>query len=96
MYYLNYVFVSLRIRDSHPDEAQLVMDRTAKLRKEWEDLNSMLHEREAKLEEAGDLHRFLKDLDHFQVRRTNVHNLNTSHLHQLACLQKISGSSKEN
>ncbi len=57
-----------RIRDSHPDEAQLVMDRTAKLRKEWEDLNTMLHEREAKLEEAGDLHRFLKDLDHFQVK----------------------------
>ena len=45
----------------------MVMDRTAKLRKEWEDLNTMLHEREAKLEEAGDLHRFLKDLDHFQV-----------------------------
>ena len=27
----------------------------------------MLKERDAKLEEAGDLHRFLKDLDHFQV-----------------------------
>ena len=27
----------------------------------------MLTVRDAKLEEAGDLHRFLKDLDHFQV-----------------------------
>ncbi len=63
-----------RIRDTHPDEAQLVMDRTAKLRSEWEELNTMLHEREAKLEEAGDLHRFLKDLDHFQVREDSGKN----------------------
>ncbi len=71
-----YFLSFFRIRDSHPDEAQLVMDRTAKLRKEWEELNSMLHDREAKLEEAGDLHRFLKDLDHFQVsfsrKRCNI------------------------
>ncbi len=49
------------------------MERTAKLRTEWEELNSMLHEREAKLEEAGDLHRFLKDLDHFQVKNFEMH-----------------------
>ena len=43
-----------KIRDTHPEEAQVVMDRTAKLRKEWEELNAMLHEREAKLEAAAD------------------------------------------
>ena len=61
-----------KIKDSHPDEAQVVLDRVSKLRGEWKDLNSMLHDREAKLEEAGDLHRFLKDLDHFQAWLTKT------------------------
>lgn len=56
-----------KIRDSHPEEAQVVMDRVNKLQREWQELDQMLRERKDKLEEAGDLHRFLKDLDHFQV-----------------------------
>ena len=61
-----------KIKDTHPEEAQVVLDRIAKLRGEWGQLNEMLHEREAKLEEAGDLHRFLKDLDHFQAWLTKT------------------------
>ncbi|XP_059087816.1 spectrin beta chain-like isoform X3 [Tigriopus californicus] len=61
-----------KIKDTHPDEAQVVFDRVEKLRGEWKQLNVMLHEREAKLEEAGDLHRFLKDLDHFQAWLTKT------------------------
>jgi hypothetical protein len=35
-------------------------------------LTAMLQARDAKLEEAGDLHRFLKDLDHFQAWLTKT------------------------
>eukprot|EP00095_Tigriopus_kingsejongensis_P000631 maker-scaffold275_size226830-snap-gene-1.25 protein:Tk00631 transcript:maker-scaffold275_size226830-snap-gene-1.25-mRNA-1 annotation:"spectrin beta chain" len=61
-----------KIKDTHPDEAQIVFDRIERLRGEWTQLNEMLHDREAKLEEAGDLHRFLKDLDHFQAWLTKT------------------------
>ena len=40
---------------------------SSRLGEVWEQLSAMLKERDEKLEEAGDLHRFLKDLDHFQV-----------------------------
>jgi spectrin beta len=53
---------------SHPEEAVVIRQRTNKLREVWELLTAMLKERDEKLEEAGDLHRFLKDLDHFQVQ----------------------------
>eukprot|EP00096_Caligus_rogercresseyi_P005117 TRINITY_DN1_c1_g1_i5.p1 TRINITY_DN1_c1_g1~~TRINITY_DN1_c1_g1_i5.p1 ORF type:complete len:2388 (+),score=778.70 TRINITY_DN1_c1_g1_i5:189-7352(+) len=55
-----------KIKEIHPEEAEVVRERNAKLRQTWEELNQMLNVRDAKLEEAGDLHRFLKDLDHFQ------------------------------
>ncbi|CAB4064553.1 SPTB [Lepeophtheirus salmonis] len=55
-----------KIKEIHPEEAEVVRERNAKLRNVWEELNQMLKVRDAKLEEAGDLHRFLKDLDHFQ------------------------------
>merc|ERR1719412_2109514 len=58
---------SSKIQDSHPEETEVVTERTAKLRQSWESLTRMLAVRDAKLEEAGDLHRFLKDLDHFQA-----------------------------
>ena len=32
-------------------------------------LNKKVREQEAKLDEAGDLQRFLRDLDHFQVNK---------------------------
>merc|ERR1719278_1804158 len=56
-----------KIKTSHPEETEVVTERTAKLRQSWESLTRMLAVRDAKLEEAGDLHRFLKDLDHFQA-----------------------------
>jgi spectrin beta len=61
-----------KIRDSHPEEAEVVIERTTKLRQSWEQLTAMLKVRDAKLEEAGDLHRFLKDLDHFQAWLTKT------------------------
>lgn len=33
----------------------------------WDVLNRRVREHEAKLDEAGDLQRFLRDLDHFQA-----------------------------
>merc|ERR1719288_376829 len=56
-----------KIQASHPEEAEVVIERNTKLRQSWDQLTEMLKERDAKLEEAGDLHRFLKDLDHFQA-----------------------------
>jgi len=58
---------SEKIAVSHPEEAVVIQQRTGRLREIWEQLTEMLKERDAKLEEAGDLHRFLKDLDHFQA-----------------------------
>ena len=56
-----------KISLTHPEEAVVIKQRTNKLREVWELLTAMLKERDEKLEEAGDLHRFLKDLDHFQA-----------------------------
>merc|ERR1719461_1466484 len=61
-----------KIKDTHPEESEVVTERTAKLRQSWEQLTAMLTVRDAKLEEAGDLHRFLKDLDHFQAWLTKT------------------------
>lgn len=61
-----------KIKDVHPEEAALVREKIAKLQGSWEMLTAMLQERDAKLEEAGDLHRFLKDLDHFQAWLTKT------------------------
>ena len=57
-----------KIEGTHPEEAEVVIERITKLSQSWEQLTAMLTVRDAKLEEAGDLHRFLKDLDHFQVQ----------------------------
>lgn len=51
----------------HPEEAAIIRERITQIQIIWEQLTQMLKERDAKLEEAGDLHRFLRDLDHFQV-----------------------------
>ena len=57
---------SEKISKTHPEEAVVIQQRINRLREVWELLTEMLKKRDAKLEEAGDLHRFLKDLDHFQ------------------------------
>ena len=56
-----------KIKATHPAEAVVIQQRSSRLREVWDQLTEMLKERDAKLEEAGDLHRFLKDLAHFQV-----------------------------
>ncbi|XP_066147280.1 spectrin beta chain isoform X2 [Euwallacea fornicatus] len=55
-----------KIEDEHPEEAAVIRERIVQIQVIWERLTQMLKERDAKLEEAGDLHRFLRDLDHFQ------------------------------
>merc|ERR1719464_33467 len=61
-----------KIAGTHPEEAEVVIERITKLSQSWEQLTAMLTVRDAKLEEAGDLHRFLKDLDHFQAWLTKT------------------------
>jgi spectrin beta len=61
-----------KIATTHPEESVVIQQRTNKLREVWDQLEEMLKERDAKLEEAGDLHRFLKDLDHFQAWLTKT------------------------
>merc|ERR1712241_612174 len=61
-----------KIENTHPEEAEVVIERNTKLRQSWEQLTAMLKVRDAKLEEAGDLHRFLRDLDHFQAWLTKT------------------------
>lgn len=56
-----------RIAKEHPDEAKQIDEKVDKIRNSWVDLNKLKKDRDAKLEEAGDLHRFLRDLDHFQA-----------------------------
>lgn len=60
------------IESEHPEEAQIIRDRIAQIELIWEQLTQMLKERDSKLEEAGDLHRFLRDLDHFQTWLTKT------------------------
>lgn len=55
------------INKDHPEEAEVIRGRIKQIKVIWEQLTQMLKERDAKLEEAGDLHRFLRDLDHFQT-----------------------------
>lgn len=56
-----------RIEQEHPKEAKQINEEVERIRASWVDLNKLKKDRDAKLEEAGDLHRFLRDLDHFQA-----------------------------
>jgi spectrin beta len=60
------------IENDHPEEAALIREKIVQLTEIWEQLTLMLKERDSKLEEAGDLHRFLRDLDHFQTWLTKT------------------------
>ncbi|XP_048516280.1 spectrin beta chain isoform X2 [Athalia rosae] len=60
------------IEQEHPEEAAVIRERITQIHTIWEQLTQMLKERDAKLEEAGDLHRFLRDLDHFQTWLTKT------------------------
>ncbi|XP_032787983.2 spectrin beta chain isoform X7 [Daphnia magna] len=61
-----------KIGVEHPEEEEVIRERLGQIRSVWENLTQMLKERDAKLEEAGDLHRFLRDLDHFQTWLTKT------------------------
>uniref|UniRef100_A0A1E1X8E7 Spectrin beta chain n=1 Tax=Amblyomma aureolatum TaxID=187763 RepID=A0A1E1X8E7_9ACAR len=61
-----------RIKQEHPEEAEAIQERILQIKAVWEQLTQLLKERDAKLEEAGDLHRFLRDLDHFQTWLTRT------------------------
>ncbi|XP_015783267.1 spectrin beta chain isoform X3 [Tetranychus urticae] len=63
---------SEKIRADHPEEVPLIEERTAQIRSVWDKLTQVLKAKETKLEEAGDLHRFLRDLDHFQAWLTKT------------------------
>lgn len=56
-----------KIEDQHPEEAEEIRERITQISAVFEQLNQLIKQRDAKLEEAGDLHRFLRDLDHFQT-----------------------------
>ncbi|XP_046664582.1 LOW QUALITY PROTEIN: spectrin beta chain-like [Homalodisca vitripennis] len=60
------------IEAEHPEEAAVIRERITQITQIWEQLTQMLKERDSKLEEAGDLHRFLRDLDHFQAWLTKT------------------------
>ena len=57
---------SAKIEQEHPEERQAIEAQTEQIRDQWARLTRLLKAKDAKLEEAGDLHRFLRDLDHFQ------------------------------
>ncbi|XP_039294197.1 spectrin beta chain isoform X2 [Nilaparvata lugens] len=60
------------IGGEHPEEAAAIRERITQIQAIWDQLTQMLKERDSKLEEAGDLHRFLRDLDHFQAWLTKT------------------------
>ncbi|XP_074603103.1 spectrin beta chain-like [Brevipalpus obovatus] len=63
---------SQKISEEHPEETPLIDERVNRIRNAWQRLTQLLKEKDAKLEEAGDLHRFLRDLDHFQAWLTKT------------------------
>ncbi|UYV71261.1 SPTBN1 [Cordylochernes scorpioides] len=61
-----------KIQDEQPEEARNIQERVVQIKTVWEQLTQLLKDRDAKLEEAGDLHRFLRDLDQFQMWLTKT------------------------
>ncbi|XP_043206093.1 spectrin beta chain-like isoform X2 [Amphibalanus amphitrite] len=61
-----------RIEDERPDEAAEIRKNINQLQEPWKEMTELLKERYSKLEEAGDLHRFLRDLDHFSAWLTKT------------------------
>ncbi|XP_076312784.1 spectrin beta chain-like isoform X3 [Tachypleus tridentatus] len=60
------------IQKDNPEEAESIRERIVQIKEVWENLTRLLKDRDSKLEEAGDLHRFLRDLDHFQAWLTKT------------------------
>ncbi|CAI4222623.1 unnamed protein product [Auanema sp. JU1783] len=55
------------IERERPSEAHAIREDIKRIHHVWDILNKKVREHEAKLDEAGDLQRFLRDLDHFQA-----------------------------
>lgn len=55
------------IERERPSEATAIREDIKRIHQVWDILNRKVREHEAKLDEAGDLQRFLRDLDHFQA-----------------------------
>ncbi|KAL3083302.1 hypothetical protein niasHS_011104 [Heterodera schachtii] len=55
------------IEREKPAEAAQIRENITRIQHVWDLLNRRVREQEAKLDEAGDLQRFLRDLDHFQA-----------------------------
>uniref|UniRef100_A0A914HJH5 Spectrin beta chain n=1 Tax=Globodera rostochiensis TaxID=31243 RepID=A0A914HJH5_GLORO len=55
------------IEREKPAEAAQIRENITRIQHVWDVLNRRVREQEAKLDEAGDLQRFLRDLDHFQA-----------------------------
>uniref|UniRef100_A0A915M9S2 Calponin-homology (CH) domain-containing protein n=1 Tax=Meloidogyne javanica TaxID=6303 RepID=A0A915M9S2_MELJA len=56
-----------QIEREKPAEAAQIRESITRIHQVWDKLNKKVREQEAKLDEAGDLQRFLRDLDHFQA-----------------------------
>lgn len=56
-----------KIKDEHPEEVPLIEERSKQILENWQELMKQMQQKSEKLEEVGDLHRFLRDLDHFQT-----------------------------
>jgi len=55
-----------QIKELHPEEVPIIEEQSKQINTFWQQLMSQLQQKTEKLDEVGDLHRFLKDLDHFQ------------------------------
>eukprot|EP00106_Octopus_bimaculoides_P014006 XP_014781448.1 PREDICTED: spectrin beta chain-like [Octopus bimaculoides] len=55
-----------RLQETKPEEAQAIREKINDISNVWMDLKEMLKDRDEKLGEAGELQRFLGNLDHFQ------------------------------
>uniref|UniRef100_H2ZPE1 Spectrin beta chain n=1 Tax=Ciona savignyi TaxID=51511 RepID=H2ZPE1_CIOSA len=56
-----------RLSNEHPEEADEIRKKFEQMERVWQELRDMLRQREDSLGEAGNLQKFLRDLDRFQA-----------------------------
>jgi len=56
-----------KLSSEHPEEAEEIKKKFDEMEKVWNDLREALRQREDSLGEAGNLQKFLRDVDRFQV-----------------------------
>lgn len=57
----------------HPDDKENIEKDYDRLMEDWKNLQNTLKQKEEKLGEAGDLQKFFKDLDIFQVLKNEFY-----------------------